>query len=82
MRQRENIKKFLQKGLIFLLCNPIILFSQNFNYLSLGEKELANLNVYSIAPLPDNKLYISTNNGFFEYRYGNVEQIFYEKDLR
>lgn len=50
-------------------------FSQEPAHFVIGEKELANSDVYSICQTNDEILFVATNHGLFEYRHGQFKAI-------
>lgn len=48
---------------------------QTPSYYTIGEKELANADVYSILETPDRVLYAGTNQGLFVYRNGKFRLV-------
>lgn len=51
------------------------MYSQEPAYFVIGEKELANTDVYSICQTENEILYVATNHGLFEYRHGKFTPI-------
>jgi sensor histidine kinase YesM len=59
--------------LLLILCGSS--YGQQPSHFVIGEKELANSDVYSIYQGADEILYVTTNHGLFVYRYGEFQPI-------
>lgn len=49
--------------------------SQNLSYFILGEKELRSTEIYSVLQTKDQRLYVATNEGLYEYKYDVMNKI-------
>ena len=47
-------------------------FAQNPSYYVLGESELKNDEIYSVLQTDDERLYVTTNQGLYQYRHGRM----------
>lgn len=57
---------------IFLLCFSVGTFAQvDPAYFVIGDKELANADVYSVLETSDERLLTATDRGVFEYKKGD-----------
>jgi len=50
-------------------------FAQNPSYFVLGASEFKNADIYSILHTKNQKLYIATNEGLYQYKHGKMLQI-------
>lgn len=58
-----------------LLVTGVLGYSQSPAYFVLGEKELANTDIYSINQGEDERLFIATNQGLLKYSHGHFLSI-------
>ena len=57
-------------------------FSQDPNYFVLGSADFKNADIYSILHTKNQKLYVTTNEGLYEYKHGRMLQIEKAKEQR
>ena len=62
-------------ALALITLNSIASFGQEPAHFVIGERELANTDVYSICQTDDGLLFVATNHGLFEYRHGLFKPI-------
>ena len=60
---------------LFYILLSTISYSQNPSYFIIGESEFKNADIYSVLETENQKLYISTSKGLYEYRHGKVNII-------
>lgn len=53
----------------------VFLYSQNPSYFVLGKTELENAEIYSIIQTKSQQLFVSTNEGLYEYNHGKMHTI-------
>jgi len=58
----------------FLLLSGFI-YGQNPSYFILGQSELENTEIYSILQTKNKKIFVSTNEGLYEYKHGKMQPI-------
>jgi len=67
-------KKIIGLIVIYFL-SIITLYAQDPSYFVLGETELKNAEIYSILQTDNEQLFVATNEGLYEYRYGKMHEV-------
>jgi len=71
----KNIKIWHPLFSLFVLLLSGFVYGQNPSHFILGQSELKNADIYSILQTENKKIYVSTDEGLYEYRHGKMQHI-------